>query len=504
MKNQNRNNTDVSVISHQVRSGYRPASLDDCLAHLRKYFDSFAAVRDTWRRRNMGYYLELVRYYRYHVQPNASVLEMGCGTGDLLAALEPDYGVGVDISPAMIQRAKAKYPALEFVCGAAETAELNGRTFDYIILSDLLGYSYDITALFNRLRVYCHARTRIIVNLHSHLWQPLLSIAETCGLKYRQPVINWVTREDVANMGTLAGFDVVQSYATTLLPKRIPLLSAFCNRVLAPFAPFRWFCLVNWIVLRLPMHPMQKTATEVPDEPTVTVICPCRNEAGNIPLIVERLPKIGRHTELIYVEGHSEDGSLEACHQAKACHPEMDISVYQQTGKGKKDAVWLGFRKANGDIVMILDADMTVPPEDLTAFYETLVSGRAEFVNGSRLVYPMEGRAMRFLNLMGNKFFSWCFSFIIGQPIKDTLCGTKVLLRSDLKRLLAGQSYFGHFDPFGDFDLIFGSAKLGLKIVDLPIRYRDRTYGTTQISRWRHGWLLLKMVGFGILRMKMR
>jgi SAM-dependent methyltransferase len=504
MVDKNNTSADARVLSHRQRSIYRPESLDDCLAHLQKYFDTFAGVRDSWRRRNAGYHLELIRYYRYHVQTQGTILEMGCGTGDLLAALEPACGVGVDMSPAMIERAKAKHPSLRFICGAAETTDLNGQTFDYIILSDLLGYIYDISALFRRLRLYCHARTRIIVNTYSHLWQPVLSLAEMCGLKYRQPVINWVTREDVANMGELAGFEVVQSYATTLLPKRPPLLAEFCNRILAPFAPFRWFCLINWIVLRLPMHPLQTSATDNPKEPTVSVICPCRNEAGNIPKIAERLPRMGSHTELIYVEGHSQDATLDACRQTKNSHPELDISVHQQTGTGKKDAVWLGYAKAKGDIVMILDADMTVPPEDLVAFYEALMSGRAEFVNGSRLVYPMEGQAMRFLNLLGNKFFSLCFSFIIGQPIKDTLCGTKVLLRSDVQRLIAGQSYFGQFDPFGDFDLIFGAAKLGLKIMDLPIRYRDRTYGSTQISRFSHGWLLLKMAGFGLLRMKMK
>jgi SAM-dependent methyltransferase len=503
-KAKNTKSSGIQVLSKKERSSYRPESLENCLAHLQKYFDAFAVSRDSWRRRNLGYHLELLRYYRYHIPAHASVLEMGCGTGDLLSALEPACGVGVDISPAMIERAKVKYPSLSFICGAAETVDLKGQTFDYIILSDLLMYSYDIRALFSRLRLYCHARTRIIVNTYSQLWQPVLSMAEICGLKYRQPLVNWVTREDIANMGALAGFEVVQSYVTTLLPKRLPLLSFFCNRVLAPFAPFRWFCLINWIVLRLPLHPLQRSTADAPREPSVSVICPCRNEAGNIPRIAERLPRMGAHTELIYVEGHSQDGTLEACYQTKDRHPGLDISVYQQTGKGKKDAVWLGYVKATGDIVMILDADMTVPPEDLVAFYEALVSGRAEFVNGSRLVYPMEGQAMRILNLLGNKFFSLCFSFIIGQPIKDTLCGTKVLLRSDVQRLLAGQSYFGQFDPFGDFDLIFGAAKLSLKIMDLPIRYRDRIYGSTQISRFSHGWQLLKMAGFGLLRMRMR
>jgi len=234
------------------------------------------------------------------------------------------------------------------------------------------------------------------------------------------------------------------------------------------------------------------------------VICPCRNEAGNIAQIVERLPRLGSHTELILVEGNSKDDTYSACLQAKAAHPEMDITVLQQTGKGKKDAVWLGFARAKGDILMILDADISVAPEDLSAFYEALANGSAEFVNGSRLVYPMEDKAMRFLNLLGNKFFSLAFSYLIGQHVKDTLCGTKVLLRRDYERLERARAYFGDFDPFGDFDLLFGAAKLGLKIVDLPVRYHERVYGETQISRFKHGWMLLKMCGVGLVRLKMR
>jgi hypothetical protein len=438
-------------------------------------------------------------------------MEVGCGLGDLLSALLPSRGLGIDVSSKMIETARLRHPHLKFEAAALEKFTPTGETFDYIVLSDVVGFTYDILKFFEALKPFCHARTRIILNMHSRLWQPLFTIAEKLGLKKRQPVLNWVTHEDITNLFSLAGFETIQVDARIMLPKRIPLLSAFCNRVLAPFWPFKELSVTNWIVARLPMVPATpsnpmpaRRAGDVPMGLTVSVICPCRNEAGNIPAIVKRLPKLGSHTELIFVEGNSKDETYDACVKAKADNPEMDISLYKQSGRGKKDAVWLGFEKAKGDVLMILDADLSVPPEDLTAFYKIIASGSAEFVNGSRLVYPMENKAMRFLNLLGNKFFSMTFSYLIGQHVKDTLCGTKVLLRSDYARLEAGRAYFGDFDPFGDFDLLFGAAKLGLKIVDLPIRYRERVYGETQISRFKHGWMLLKMCGLGLLRLKMR
>jgi ubiquinone/menaquinone biosynthesis C-methylase UbiE len=503
--------TEPAPLTHQERADYRPSGLDECLGRIQAYFDTFAPARDRWRERNYGYHLEVERNYRYYVPKDSSVLEIGCGTGDLLAALLPSRGMGIDLSPKMIETAKLRHPHLRFEASALEKFVPTGETFDYIVLSDVIGFTYDILKFFEALKPFCHARTRIVLNVHSRLWQPLLSLAERLGMKYRQPVLNWVTTEDVTNLLRLAGFDIIQTDSRILLPKRIPLLSAFCNRILAAFWPFKEFCVTNWIVARLPMVPVTpsnpapaRRADDLPSGLSVSVICPCRNEAGNIPAIVKRLPKFGSQCELIFVEGNSKDETYEACLKAKADNPEMDISVYKQTGRGKKDAVWLGFEKAKGDLLMILDADLSVPPEDLPAFYNVIASGSAEFVNGSRLVYPMENKAMRFLNLLGNKFFSMAFSYLIGQHVKDTLCGTKVLLRTDYQRLQAGRAYFGDFDPFGDFDLLFGAAKLGLKIVDMPIRYRERVYGETQISRFKHGWMLLKMCGLGLLRLKMR
>jgi glycosyltransferase involved in cell wall biosynthesis len=229
---------------------------------------------------------------------------------------------------------------------------------------------------------------------------------------------------------------------------------------------------------------------------------PARNEAGNIPQIFARTPEMGRGTELIFVEGHSDDSTYSVIQQEISKHSDRRCELLRQTGVGKGDAVRLGFANASGEMLMILDADLTVPPEDLPRFYDVLCSGKGDFVNGVRLVYPMEERAMRYLNLVGNKLFSLAFSWLLGQPIKDTLCGTKVLWKDDYELIVANRAYFGDFDPFGDFDLLFGAAKLNQKIVGLPIRYRERTYGTTNIQRWKHGWLLLRMVHFAASRIK--
>jgi glycosyltransferase involved in cell wall biosynthesis len=270
------------------------------------------------------------------------------------------------------------------------------------------------------------------------------------------------------------------------------------NRVLVRVWPFRHLGLTNFVVAR-PVGCLSGGEAR----PSVSVVVPARNEAGNIAEIFCRLPRMGAETDLIFVEGHSKDDTLEAIQREIAAQPEQASVLLRQSGTGKGDAVRVGFAHASGDVLMILDADLTVPPETLPRFYEALVSGHGEFINGVRLVYPMERQAMRILNLVGNKLFSWAFSWLLGQPIKDTLCGTKVLWKADYERIAANRGYFGDFDPFGDFDLLFGAAKQNLKIVDLPVRYRERRYGTTNIQRWKHGWLLLKMTLFALWRLKL-
>jgi hypothetical protein len=414
-------------------------------------------------------------------------LEIGSGNGDLLAALNPSFGLGVDISGQMVRLAAMKYPRLQFRQIAAERLDLSEEPFDFIVLSDLVGYLYDIRLVFEQLRKVSHARTRLVVHWYSRLWQPLLVLAERLGLKYPQPLLNWTTVEDIQNLLRLGGFEVVHHREHVLLPKQVPLLTTLANRYMAHVPGLRWLCLTNWMVAR-PTGLQQYGFV-----PRVSVICPCRNEAGNIEPLVRRLPAMGSHTEIIFVEGHSKDNTLEECRRIAAGEPTKDIRVFVQEGRGKGDAVRLGFSKATGDILMILDTDLSVAPEDLQQFYDALVGGKGEFINGSRLVYAKDPHAMRFLNLLGNKLFALLLIRLIGQVIKDTLCGTKVLHRGDYERIAKGRAYFGDFDPFGDFDLLFGAAKQNLKIVEIPIRYRQRTYGTTNISRFSHGWLLLKM-----------
>jgi SAM-dependent methyltransferase len=476
---------------------FQPKSLDECLERMKCFHDAFAEHRDFWWNENAGYYRELAKEYQFLIPPGHRVLEIGCATGNLLASVNPSFGLGIDVSPRMIQRARRKFPDahLQFEATAVEALQPNDSSFDYIILSDVLSFLYDIREVIEKLKDFCHARTRVVLNFYNHMWGPIFRLAESLGLKAKQPILNWISPEDVVGMLQLTGYEVILDYPRILVPKEIPCFSKFANRFLAPFMPFKWICFSRFVVARLPMPPFREPAI-------VSVVCPCRNEADNISEIVNRLPDMGARTELIFVEGHSQDNTYERCLEIQRNRPDRMIHVYRQTGKGKKDAVRLGYSKASGDVLMILDADMTVPPEDLPAFYNALMSGRVEFVNGSRLVYAMESKAMRFLNLCANKFFGWVFSFLINQPVKDTLCGTKVLTKSDYLKLATGHSYFGDFDPFGDFDLLFGASKLVLRIHDLPVRYRDRTYGETQISRFRHGFILLQMVLFGFFRLK--
>lgn len=472
-----------------------PANFRDYVESRRAFFDRFASVADAWTQRNPEYHHAVRSLARYYIPPGARVLEIGCGTGDLLTALAPADGLGLDLSAEMIRLAAKKHPELRFRQMAAEELDLGGEQFDYVVLADLLGHLYDIREVFGRLSGVCHARTRIVIHWYSRLWQPIISLAERLGAKPPVPLLNWTTPEDVENLLSLAGFERVHRRGHILLPKRAPGLTLLANRYLAHLPGLRWLCLTNWMVARpVGMEPE-------PPPSRVSVICPCRNEAGHIEPLVRRLPRLGSHTELIFVEGHSRDATLEECRRVAEAYPDRDIKVFVQKGIGKGDAVRLGFARATGDVLMILDADLSVAPEDLPQFYELLANGKGEFVSGSRLVYAMDPRAMRFLNLLGNRAFALLLSSMLGQPIKDTLCGTKALLRADYARIAAGRHYFGDFDPFGDFDLIFGAAKLHLRMVEVPVRYHARTYGRTNISRFTHGWLLLRMSGKAALHL---
>lgn len=450
------------------------------------------------KRLNMGsYYHKRMRdIYAHYIPPGQSIIELGCGDGSLLASLKPSLGVGVDFSPKMVELGKSLHPELTFINCDIHELDLD-RQFDYILLSDVINDLWDVQQVFRLISKISTPQSRIILNFYSRMWELPLSAAEKLGLKTRTLPQNWLTRADVEGLLTLTEFEVVKSWQEFIFPLNIPLIASFFNKFLVRLFPFNELSLTNFIVAR---H--KPSAHTPPDYHSVSVIIPARNEELNIPKIFERLPIIGKSTEYIFIEGHSKDATGEAIEREIQNHPEINASFYRQTGSGKGDAVRLGFAKASGDILMILDADLSVAPEDLCRFYDALVSGKGELINGVRLVYPMEKQAMQFFNIIGNKAFGMMMSWILNNKLKDTLCGTKVLWKSDYEKISQNRSYFGDFDPFGDFDLIFGAAKLGLKIQDLPLRYRERKYGSTNIQRWKHGWMLLKMVLFAARRIK--
>jgi SAM-dependent methyltransferase len=460
-------------------------------------YDRYAEERDRWRAKNAAYYRAIERLAKFVVPAGHSVLEIGCGTGDLLAALEPapGQGVGVDISPRTIEIARRKHAArdLEWIVDDAERLEspaLRGRTFDYVILSDVVGMLDDVWSAFRAVRRVCNPRTRILVTYYNFVWEPLLALGEKIGQKMPIAEQNWLGMQDLENLLRLNHFDIVRKGTAQLLPVEIPLVSDVANKLLAQAPGLRHLALTHFFVARL-----AHGGGPIPERDySCTVVVPCKNERGNIDDIVARTPEMGKGTELIFVDGNSDDGTVAAIekHLAAGTRKNMRL-IHQGEGKGKGDAVRKGFAAATGDVLFILDADLTVPPEDLPKFYAAISEGCAEFVNGSRLVYPMEGEAMRFLNSLGNKAFGLALSAILEQRLKDTLCGTKVLFRRDWERIVANRAFFGEFDPFGDFDLLFGAAKQNLHIVELPIRYRARTYGETKISRFRHGAILAGM-----------
>jgi SAM-dependent methyltransferase len=498
---------------HAAYTGHQQAALGRAARLLRH--------RTSKRYLGSAYQKRLLRLYQHHIPPGRRVLELGCARGDLLAALRPSLGIGVDLSPDMVTAARDRHaddPSLHFV--AADVHELTvdqlreagvpdaDQPLDVVVMSDLINELYDVQRVLQQLGPMVGPHTRLVLNTYSRLWEPPLRLAAKANLARPTLGLNWLAPDDVVNLMDLSSFEKLRHEREVLWPLGTPVIAPLCNRVLVKLWPFKHLALTNLFVARPKPVPPSRIAMEhheeLPGEPVVSVIVAARNEAGNIDQIIQRTPQMGAGTELIFVEGNSSDDTWPVIQQAVADRPDWGAGLrcMQQDGRGKGDAVRKGFAAATGGVLMILDADMTVPPEDLPRFYQAWRDGTGEFINGVRLVYPMQDQAMRFFNLLGNKAFSLAFSWLLGQPIKDTLCGTKVLSREDYQQVADNRAYFGDFDPFGDFDLLFGAAKLNRKIIDMPIRYQARTYGDTNIARWRSGVILLRMTMYAARRLK--
>jgi SAM-dependent methyltransferase len=480
-----------------------PAAADPILEEVREFYDRNHEGIERSRRARRYFYNYLTRVLRARIPAGQRVLDVGCGSGHLLAALEPSLGVGLDISSRAVANAQRLYGSerLRFEEGDGADPEALARTggpFDVVLLVNVVTELSDVQATFEALRAVCHRHTRVFIYSYSRLWQPVLRLAEKLGLKHQPPPDSWLPPEEVRNMLALADFEPVRGKDTHMvLPAHVPLFSDLLNRYLGRLPGMASLSLMYGLIARVAPHRFAPA-----DLPSTSVIIPCRNEAGHIRPLIRRLPELGPGSEFLFVEGNSTDDTEDVIRQAIAENPQRPLRLLKQTGKGKGDAVRLGFAEARGDVVLILDSDMGVAPEDVPKFVQALQRGKGEMVNGSRLVYPMEGRAMRFLNLVANKLFALLFSWLLGQQVRDTLCGTKALYRADYDRIAANRAYFGDFDPFGDFDLLFGASRLNLRIVDLAVRYHERQYGETNISRFRHGLLLVRMSLFAARKLK--
>lgn len=461
------------------------------------YFEQLASRRKKLRKRSGYYWESITRYCDFFSDENLSVLEIGCGTGELIGQINGRKKMGIDFSQKTIEVAKQQFPQVEFQVMQAEDLQLNEQ-FDLIILSNLIGYVHDVKVVFEQLIKVCHPRTKIIVTYYNFLWEPILKLAESLGLKAKTPLQNWLSQRDISDLLQLSGFEVYRKTQRMLLPVYIPLLSGFINKFIANLPLIRLLTINFFSFAKL-------ISRETFPPVSVSVIIPCKNEAGNVEEAVKKIPSMGTFTEIIFCDDQSTDGTAGKVEGAIKNFPEKNIQLVYGPGICKADNVWTGFEKAKGDILMILDGDLTVPPEELSLFYEAIINGKGEFINGSRMVYPMENKAMRFINLVGNKIFSLFFSYILDINIKDTLCGTKVLWKNDYEQIKKLRGFWSMKDRWGDYELIFGAAKSNLKIIDLPVHYRERKYGETKMkNRLKNGWLMFRMIFIALWKIKFR
>jgi len=438
-----------------------------------------------WRSLNFYYYQDIENFYKFFVQKESKLLEIGSDLGYLLNSLQPSYGLGIEQDLQSVEQAKIDFPNLDFLVSDAESFCSPDLLFDYILIANTISRLTDIPKTLKNLHQSCQPSTRIILTFHNPSWETILKLASLLGQRMPLPQLNWLSYSDVANLLHLCQFEVVYHSKRLLLPKQIPLLSWFCNQILAPLPLFNQFCLNEYIIAR--------PLIRVSETPNCSVIIPARNEAGNIEACITNMPQLGSSTEIIFIEGGSTDGTWDEILRVQQKYGDRIIKAYKQSGQGKKNAVWQGFAIATGDVLIILDADLTVQPRDLVYFFEAIASGTCEFANGCRMIYPLSEAAMPWLNRIANRIFAFLVSYLLNITLKDSLCGTKAISRQNFHKLSANQDFLGDIDPFGDFDLIFGAAKLGLKIMDIPVRYLPRKYGKSNINHIQDGIVLLKI-----------
>ncbi|MBN2610991.1 MAG: glycosyltransferase [Bacteroidales bacterium] len=459
---------------------------------LKNYYNQLAVKRRRYLNRNSYYHKSILKFFRMVIPRGASVLELGCATGDLIGKLEPAYGVGIDISNMMIQLASEKYPQINFICDDAEKFDTD-KKFDYIIISGIVGTVGNIQILLEKAQKWMTTDTRVFIDFYNPLWYPLIKIGEKIGQKMPEKVKNWLSVDDIENFMYISGYQVIKRKYLMFFPKYIPLVSYILNKFIGNLPVIRRLSL-NSVVIARPMKPKEDAT-----EKFCSVVITCRDEEGNIEGLVTRIPKMGKKTEIIFVEGHSRDNTVGKIQEMIAKYPDKDIKMLKQKGIGQGDAFRYGYDEAKGDFVIWLEADLTTPPEEAIHFWEAYINNTGEYVNGSRFIYKMEKSAMPLFNFLGNRFFGILFTSLLKQRFTDTLCGFKGISKKNYIKIRQQIDYFGDFDPFGDFELIFGAIKNNLKVAEIPVHYHPRQYGESKaygqsfFSFMKHAMLLLRM-----------
>ena len=478
-----------------------PAALDARREKTRLHLSNLADRRANWVERNAYYYGMIGQLLGFLIEPLKRVLSVR-GPVLQLANVKPAVGVAVEICEEIVTTARKEHPEFAFRITSPDTDDFarqfeDDEKFDYIIFN-CIDDTADVEAALKNFKRLATQKTRLIIVSYNHLWEPLFALAEKLGLKLPELEQNWLSEIDINNFLEVCGYESLKTHRIVLLPKYVPLLSRFLNGFCARLPGFNRLCMLQVFVARLLPEALN------PAQLKVSVVIPCKNERGNVESVVRRIPNLGAHTEIIFCDDKSTDGTAEEVQRMQLLHPSKDIRLVLGRGICKSQNVWTGFRAATGDVLMILDADLTTMPEELPYFLELLCTGRAEFVNGSRLIYAMPIGAMKGANMLGNKFFSLVFSYLLDQRVKDTLCGTKVLWRTDWQRIEPMLDSWGTMDRWGDYELLFGAAKLNLRIRDLPVHYQERIYGSTKMTKvFRNGLTMLRMCFYGFVRLKL-
>ncbi len=352
-----------------------------------------------------------------------------------------------------------------------------------IVISDVVENCDDIYLLFNQVKEILSDNGKLIVTSVNSKWNILISIFEKLNLKEPNETQSYIHTKKIRNIAEGAGFEFINSYTRQIFPFKLLTLGNFLNTILEALFSYLNFGIKSYIVLR-------KTGF-TKNNYSKSIIIPAKNEEGNLEPLISRIPRNNKY-EIVLSCGDSKDKTLEVANKIKNKENYFSIKVIEQTGNGKANAVWEALEKCTGEVIAILDADISVEPETIDDFFEIIDKNYGDFVNGTRLIYEIEKGSMRFINLIGNRLFQNIVGAIAKRPLTDSLCGTKVFKRDLVEKIKWWQNTFKMKDPFGDFDLLFTASYFSEKIIEYPIHYKTRTYGKTQISRFRDGYKLIR------------